>query len=212
MSIRRASNNFGLSTNVELNPASSSTSAPTINNNIVIGDPKSDNNENKEYPNVNTAMINAIANLNPYKSDTVDSLNPRGFFAKQKDVQTRDFQLQPSEFTFPQKEDLHNKLLGIYTDILLTNYKLLLANIVSNQQILLTKNNLEDIISTQLNKECEIILKLQQANCISKISPFESIDSIKIKDNDSVVDYKHKFNAEYNILKDNYHISLKYVY
>lgn len=38
MSIRRASNNFGLSTNIELNPAGSSTSVPTINNNIAIGE------------------------------------------------------------------------------------------------------------------------------------------------------------------------------
>lgn len=190
MSIRRSANNLGINTNVELNPASSSTSAPTINNNIVFGDTK--DNE-RDYPNVNTEMVNALSN--PYKNS----------------VQARDVSITPSDFTPPKDDDVNIKLLGIYTDILLSNNKLLLANIVSNQQIILSKSNLEDIITTQINKNCEVVLKPQQTSCISKISPFDEIDSIKITENDSIVDYKHKYNAEYNILKENYHISMKLV-
>lgn len=227
MSIRRANHNFGLSTNIEVSPQSSSNSNPVVNNHIVIGDAGSANiskenlnSSEKLYPEVNTAMVNAMGN--PYASSE---------FRVKDQCQTRDVKISSfgsigassperafqepttNENSYiPISTQIESKLLSIYMDILLNNNKILLSNIVSTKKIILTKNDLEEIISIQTGKQCEVILKPFESSCLSKISPFDKIDSIKITDQQGVItDFKHAYNKEYNELLDHYCLCLKLV-
>lgn len=204
--MRRVNHNFGLSTNVEVSPQSNSGSNPVVNNHIVIGDAGSNNlsrdnlNDNDNiYPEVNTAMVNAVGN--PYDN-----------------IKTREVKISSFSTEHITNENscistqIESKLLSIYMDILLNNNKILLSNIVSNKKIILTKNDLEEIISIQTGKQCEVILKPIESTCLSKISPFDKIDSIKITDEQNVItDFKHSYNKEYNELLEHYCLCLKLV-
>lgn len=215
MSIRRANHNFGLSTNIEVSPQSSSNSNPVVNNHIVIGDAGSANiskenlnSSEKHYPEVNTAMVNAMGN--PYASSELRVKDQ----CQTRDVKISSFQEPTTNENsyIPISTQIESKLLSIYMDILLNNNKILLSNIVSTKKIILTKNDLEEIISIQTGKQCEVILKPFESSCLSKISPFDKIDSIKITDQQGVItDFKHAYNKEYNELLDHYCLCLKLV-
>lgn len=202
MSVRRNNHNFGFSTNVEVSPNANSNSNPIVNNNIVIGEnevlrsvtgEKSDKNNSENYPEINTAVINNLDN--PYQTRSVD-------------VST--FTPENAENKNNNKQNIESYLLECYTDILLSNNKLLLSNIISKNKIILRKNDLEKIIEIQIGKSCQILTIPQETSCISKISPFEQIDKIKILENDGkTTDYKNVYNVEYNDLLNNYCLCLK---
>lgn len=216
--MRRVNHNFGLSTNVEVSPQSNSGSNPVVNNNIVIGDAGSTNlsrenlnNTDNIYPEVNTAMINAIDN--PYAPSELRVKDPYDNI-KTREVKISSFNTEhiTNENNTTVSTQIESKLLSIYMDILINNNKILLSNIVSNKKIILTKNDLEEIISIQTGKQCEVMLKPIESTCLSRVTPFDKIDSIKITDNQGVItDFKHSYNKEYNELLEHYCLCLKLV-
>ena len=119
-------------------------------------------------------------------------------------IQTRDVSLT-------RVEDI---LYEIYAKILLNSNKELIANLISKNHIILTKKNLEYVIATITGQECEIIIPdVENGCCVAKYSPIRRIEQIKIKDTNGVItDFKQTMNAQYNELKDKYHICLKFVY
>jgi hypothetical protein len=104
------------------------------------------------------------------------------------------------------------KLLKIFTEILLSQNKTLLTNILSKSSIILSKPDLESVISTKVSHPCMIQLEDKDGNgCCVKLNPLHKIFMIKITLNDTEVDFKYVFNAEYCCLQDQYHLSMKYV-
>ena len=50
-------------------------------------------------------------------------------------------------------------LLDVYKSILLTQNKVLLANILSKKHIIIYKSDLEKVIASKINKKCSVVLK-----------------------------------------------------
>lgn len=184
MSYSRRANNLGLSTNIGLESSAISSSNPNINNNIVINT-KETNSETSANPNNPYATYPSVSNfIPPTSSLTEDNLN------------------------------LEMRLLDIYTQILLSDNKKLLANIVSKQNIIISKTDLESIISLLINKKVSIELEDPDVSCLSRISnslDFGKVSAIKIIDENCVTDFKLVHNKEYNELINKYHLSLKFV-
>ncbi len=102
-------------------------------------------------------------------------------------------------------------LLEIYQGILLSQNKVLLANILSKKHIIVYKNDLERIISAKVGKKCSVVLKeIEGCGCTAaNSSPFAVVDSIVIYENDHRVDFKVAYNADYVELNEKYALSLK---
>ena len=188
----------GLNANVSLEPASAASSNNNINNNIYIKTP---------YPTDSPVKL-------PSEFDTRDSSNGN--------IALRDIELDEAVQTDPFKESeavLQNKsavkefILQTFANILLTQDKALLANVISKETIIIPFDSLQTIIQKMTNADVEIKFDDDCACCASKVNPVKKIDFIKIVRNDGevITDFKQVFNKEYNELTRQYHINLKYV-
>jgi hypothetical protein len=167
----RKNNNYGVNTNVELDPNAISQS--TVENKIYINtsdEPVIRSSQGEECPTV-------LAN--------------------------------PIEIVI---SELEAKLLQIYTEILLSQNKTLLSNILSSKNIILSKTDLESVIFIKTSAKCQIVLEDSDGNgCCAKINPLCKIDMIKIiHENLTEVDFKYIYNSDYCLFRDKYHISLTY--
>jgi hypothetical protein len=171
----KRANNYGINTNVELDPAAVS----TVQNQITINTAPSE--IKPEYPPTD---------------------NP-------PDVQP----ILRSPYTVPPAENIEpveTKLLKIFSDILLSQNRTLLTNILTKKAIILAKKDLESIISTKINAQCTIELGEPKLGCLKKISSLRPIEAIRIDLHDGPVSFKHVYNSDYLIFQDTYHISMKY--
>lgn len=111
------------------------------------------------------------------------------------------------------EENFNTLLLEIYQGILLSQNKVLMANILSKKHIIVYKNDLERIISAKVGKKCSVVLKeIEGCGCTAaNSSPFAVVDSIVIYENDHRVDFKVAYNADYVELNEKYALSLKLV-
>ena len=114
-----------------------------------------------------------------------------------------------------QEEPTNNEgvdaiLLGVYKNILLSQNKQLLANILSKHHIMIYKDDLEKVISNKIGKKCSVVIKeVEECGCTAKFDPFAVIDSIVIYEGDKRVDFKVAYNADYVELSEKYALSLK---
>ncbi len=104
-------------------------------------------------------------------------------------------------------------LLQLYQSILLNQDKKLLANLVSRNQIVLTKEDLEEVIRRQTGKTCSIEIEDPDITCCGMSAPFLKIDTIKIIDDSTPngVDYTIKYNSDYLDLNGTYRLCTKFV-
>ena len=181
----------GLNANVSLEPGSAASSNNNINNNIYIKTP---------YP-------------------------PESHVRMPSEFTTKDIELNSlveDEINEPlnkQQNELQNKaavkefILQTFANILLTQDKALLANVISKETIIVPFDSLQSIIQKMTNADVEIKFDDDYACCASKVSPVKKIDFIKIVtgDGEIITDFKQVFNKEYNELTRQYHINLKYV-
>lgn len=103
-------------------------------------------------------------------------------------------------------------LIKLYQSILLSDNKKLLANVVSKNSIILTKEDLEKIISLKVGKTCVIEYEDPDMTCCGSTPLFLKIGVIKIQDNDgSAVSFKIVYNKDYQELTEQYkHFSMVY--
>ena len=179
----------GLNANVSLEPASAASSNNNINNNIYIKTPYPPD-ERVKMPSEFTARDIELQDLE-------DEHNP----------------FKESEEVFQNKAAVKEFILQTFANILLTQDKALLANVISKETIIIPFDSLQSIIQKMTNADVEIKFDEDHACCASKINPIKKIDFIKIMKNDGevITDFKQVFNKEYNELTRQYHINLKYV-
>ena len=104
-------------------------------------------------------------------------------------------------------------LLSLYQSILLDQDKKLIFNLVSHDQILLPKEDLETLISLKTGHEVKIDLLDHETTCCFKYSPFLKISQIRVIEQSGTngVDFKYKYSNDYMDIITKYKICLKYV-
>ena len=104
-------------------------------------------------------------------------------------------------------------LLSLYQSILLDQDKKLIFNLVSHDQILLPKEDLETLISLKTGHEVKIDLLDHETSCCFKYSPFLKISQIRVIEQRETngVDFKYKYSNDYMDIITKYKICLKYV-
>ena len=103
-------------------------------------------------------------------------------------------------------------LLSIYQKILLDQDKELFSNLVSKDQILLPKPDLEEVVHRMTGFKCEIDLLDPDITCCGIPPPFSKIAQIRIIDENNIAqEFKYAYNAQYTELISRYNLCLKYV-
>ena len=107
--------------------------------------------------------------------------------------------------------DFYKLLSSILSDVLKDNNPKLIINVIdSSGKIIIRGEDLIKLIAIKTKKRDQDInlrYKDNEPGCLTKISPIKLIEDIKIN-NES---FNLRYNAEYNILKDDYNISLEKV-
>ena len=107
--------------------------------------------------------------------------------------------------------EFYRRLATILSNILKDNNPKLIANIIDcSGKIIVSGAELVNLIAIKTHKDpSEINLRYrdEEPSCCAKVSPIKNISDIKIN-NES---FNLKYNAEYNILKDDFNISLERV-
>lgn len=186
---------FGLNTNVSLDPSSNSTSSAnpnqSVSNKIII------------------QPLSTSASEVKYDIKTDEAEEPKTISRDTEYPVVEPVIVPPVSDTI---NDVQKLLLDIYSAILLTQNKQLLANILSKNSIIITKSDLEKVISTKIKQQCSISVDDPAGcGCCAKITGIHRIDQIRIITTNTSVDFKQTFNSDYNELIDVYNLSLKYV-
>lgn len=113
--------------------------------------------------------------------------------------------------TLENELEFYKLLAKILSDILKTNNPKLIANFIDpSGKVIVDAADLVRLIATKTHVDTAAI-KLryedEDTGCFGSSSPIKHIADIKINN----VSFNLAYNAEYNILKDDYHISLKKV-
>jgi len=121
-------------------------------------------------------------------------------------------------------ESLDSYLLKLYQTILLSDNKKLIANVVLKNSIVLTGEDIEKIIKLKTGKECIINYEDPDTGCCNFNSILLKIASIRIVEergtssprgrfasDETVSDFKIKYNRDYLELITNYQLNLKYI-
>ena len=189
--------------NVPISPTS--TADAKLTNNITIS--------NVAYPGINESKSD-----NPYiHTSTVNQENLKGYELQRSEVQNTTSEIKTREIkqdniSERNPETLDSYLLKLYQTILLSDNKKLIANVVLKNSIVLTGEDLEKIIKLKTGKECIINYEDPDTGCFKINSVVMKIASIRIvEENESVSDFKIKYNRDYLELVTNYQLNLKYV-
>ena len=128
--------------------------------------------------------------------------------------------LYPSTFNtrdidnpYSQLSTVDEYLRELYQSILLTENKKLLANLISKKSIILTKEDLEEIIKRKIGKTCTSDCEDTEPNCCGFSSPFIKINGIRVLDESGAAgtDFQIQYNKDYQELVTNYHICMRFV-
>ena len=190
----------GLNANVSLEPASAASSNNNINNNIYIKTP---------YPTESHVKLpSEFTRQSELSSDAARDIELQNL---NESVQADPF--KEHEEVLQNKAAVKEFILQTFANILLTQDKALLANVISKETIIIPFDSLQSIIQKMTNADVEIKFDDDYACCTSKVSPVKKIDFIKIinANGEVITDFKQVFNKEYNELTRQYHINLKYV-
>jgi hypothetical protein len=123
---------------------------------------------------------------------------------------------QVSVFESPPEEPAHNfdkALSQVYKEIIVSGDKVLLSNILSDNQIFLSKKQLEELITIKIGKQVNIFVSEPEARCCVCSSGhfLLEISSIRVIEKDSALDFKVAFNSDYVSLLEDNQSSLKYI-
>ena len=163
-----------------------------------------------------TNGVNANVSVEPTAaSQSTSNINNNIIINKRDDgkediVITRDIEVQADE---PKTADVRDVILEAYAQILLTQDKALISNLVSKRCIIVPIESLQNIIKAMLNAhEVEVHLDEDISCCAGKANPIRKIEAIKIIDTNGeiITDFKQVYNKEFNQLVNNYHLCLKY--
>lgn len=125
---------------------------------------------------------------------------------------TRDIDGGDNPYASCQGTSVDEYLRSLYEAILLTNDRTLIANLISKNRIILTKEDLEQVIKRKVNRECTIDLDITDVQCCGMKTPFIKINTIRVLDEEGKSnDFKIAYNTDYQDLLVNYHINMKYV-
>ncbi|KAI5551041.1 hypothetical protein TVAGG3_0207890 [Trichomonas vaginalis G3] len=110
-------------------------------------------------------------------------------------------------------DNVDHYLLQLYQTILLKDDKKLLTNLISKNQIILTKEDLENVISRITGKQCVIDYLDPEIECCGQTPLFMKIGNIRIIETPGTtgVEFKYKYSNEYTKLSTEYKLCLKYV-
>ena len=113
-------------------------------------------------------------------------------------------------FQHVNESTLNEYLLSIYQEVLLSDNKLLLTNLISGSKIILAKHNIEEIVRILTGLNTIVDLEdLESVCCSSSVVPFRRISSIRVGDQGQV-NFKINFNHLYTLLESKYKVSLKF--
>ena len=126
---------------------------------------------------------------------------------------TREADVNPYSDLKVNYKSVDEFLLSLYQSILLDQDKKLIFNLVSHDQILLPKEDLETLISLKTGHEVKIDLLDHETTCCIKYSPFLKISQIRVIEQRGAngVDFKYKYSNDYMDIITKYKICLKYV-
>lgn len=128
--------------------------------------------------------------------------------------------LYPSTFSTRDLENPYSELNSVdeylrelYQSILLTENKKLLANLITKKSIILTKEDLEEVIKRKIGKACTVDCEDSEPGCCGISSPFIKVNNIRVLDDSGAAgtDFQIQYNKDYQELVTNYHICMKFV-
>lgn len=176
--------------------------------------------------NLNTG-VNANVSLDPAAAaQSNNNINNNIIINRREDgkediVITRDAPLLEDVSLETKLGDVSRIILETYAQILLTQDKALLSNLITKNSIIVPYDSLAEIIKCCVNEpgtpsalanSVEIHVDEDVKCCASKVNPIRRIEAIKISSNDGevVTDFKTTYNREWNELVNRYHMCLKY--
>ncbi|KAI5543034.1 hypothetical protein TVAGG3_0078030 [Trichomonas vaginalis G3] len=191
--------------NVPIEPTSNVDSRTT--NNIIIKNYSSENLKDKE-PELKSVNLNTASNTNANSEVKLEYPPPL------EPIISRDANDNPySNIQTNPSDNVDHYLLNLYQTILLKDDKKLLVNLISKNQIILTKEDLENVISRITGKQCVIDYLDPEIECCGQMPVFMKIGSIRIIETPGTtgVEFKYKYSNEYTKLSTEYKLCLKYV-
>ena len=125
---------------------------------------------------------------------------------------TREVTVEDNPYANLDDQTVDEYLRSLYETILLSNDKTLIANLISKNNIILTKEDLEQVIKRKVGKDCTVDLDVTDVQCCGIKTPFIKISAIRVIDGEGKGnDLKILYNTDYQELIVNYHLNLKYV-
>ena len=191
--------------NVPIEPTSNVDSRTT--NNIIIKNYSSENLKDKE-PELKSVNLNTASSANANSEVKLEYPPPL------EPIISRDAQDNPySTIQTNPSDNVDHYLLNLYQTILLKDDKKLLTNLISKNQIILTKEDLENVISRITGKQCVIDYLDPEIECCGQMPVFMKIGNIRIIETPGTtgVEFKYKYSNEYTKLSTEYKLCLKYV-
>lgn len=155
--------------NVPIEPISNVDSRTT--NNIIIKNYSSENLKEKE-PELKSVNLNTGSNANATSEVKLE-------YPPLDQIISRDAETNPySNVQTNTSDNLEHYLLKLYQTILLKDDKKLLTNLISKNQIILTKEDLENAISKITGKQCIIDYLDPEIECCGQTPIFMKIGNI----------------------------------
>lgn len=193
---KKVNRTYGVNTSVSIDPTANAASNQSINNNIII-------HRTITPPRGVEDVSNPEIERNT--QDTPQNLHDPTYVSYPSTV--------PQVPKYINNTQVQAILYDVAMQILLTQNKTLMANIMTKQNIILSKSDLERVVSAKIDKQCSVTIddSLTGCGCLTKIVPIMKIASIRIVDDNCSVDFKSVYNADYNELKDIFNVNLKYV-
>ena len=150
--------------------------------------------ESKSSSNITNNIT--IRNCNKVESGDVSCPSMSGVEVKYPDAFGTTQEKKTIEF-----DSVSEYLLSLYKSILLSEDRKLLSNLVSKNSIILTKEDLEEVVKRKVGKECKVLYEDPEVTCcgMSMNIPFMKISSIRVYDDErpNGVDFKVVHNTEY---------------
>ena len=147
------------------------------------------------------------------KTDIIEENQEQDNKGETKVLYPSTFNTRDIDNPYSQLSTVDEYLRELYQSILLTENKKLLANLISKKSIILTKEDLEEIIKRKIGKTCTIDCEDSEPNCCGFSSPFIKINGIRVLDESGAAgtDFQIQYNKDYQELVTNYHICMRFV-
>ncbi len=181
--------------------------APTANtdnhltNNISIKNYLAKDSENAENPNL-TPEGDEVVTVEERTVETTTETTETVTTTQERSVQKREL----------ATNDLDKFLLELYQTVLLNDNKKLLANMISKNKIILTKEDLETAVSKRIGLPCTIEYDEPEITCFGANPIFLKVSSIRVfNDDETYSDLQVQFNKEYVEMSTTYHLCMAYV-